>query len=168
MFDHQEFNKQAISSSTTINDAESYGLRIVDAEADTGETYWKVVGVHHLTPDENRSNHHVYVDVLDEAGERITGPNVWIGWTWEGRRDDEPANPVPADKPAAEPAGNIAVFKGQRVSVWVKGTSADAQDKSDRVEGVHTEHPDEPLADGTLWNTIGHHSFYVVFQRTVK
>jgi hypothetical protein len=57
---------------------------------------------------------------------------------------------------------------GQVVSVWINGTRPDAQDKSDQVENIHTAHPDEPLPDGTLLNSVGHHSFYVVFQRTRK
>jgi hypothetical protein len=75
---------------------------------------------------------------------------------------------VPLDKPDSEPAGNIAMFKGQIVSVWMNGLAGDATDKSDRLENIHTNHPDEPLPDGELWNTIGHHSFYVIFQRTRK
>lgn len=173
MFDHQQYNTQylenAKADAAPINDAEAnYGVKIVEADVATGETYWKVIGVHHLTPDENRSNHHAYLDVLDESGQRVTNPIAWVGWTWEGRRNDEAANPVPVDKPSAEPGSNIAVFKGQIVSVWVNGTAADASDKSDQVVNIDTEHPDEPLPDGTLWNTIGHHSFYAVFQRTIK
>jgi len=57
---------------------------------------------------------------------------------------------------------------GQVVSVWIKGLGRDANEKSDRVENIHTTHPDEPLPDGSLLNTLGHHSFYVVFQRTHK
>jgi hypothetical protein len=34
------------------------------------------------------------------------------------------------------------------------------------VENLHTKHADEPGPNGELWNSIGHHSFYAVFQRT--
>jgi len=37
---------------------------------------------------------------------------------------------------------------------------------SDRVENLHTKHADEPGPNGEIWNSIGHHSFYVIFQRT--
>jgi hypothetical protein len=112
-----------------------------------------------MLPDENRGNHHIYLEALDESGQRVQGPCGWAGWSWEGRRADEPANPVPLDKPDSEPAGNIAMFKGQIVSIWMNGLAGDATDKSDRLENIHTNHPDEPLPDGELWNTIGHHSF---------
>jgi hypothetical protein len=143
-----------------------YGVHLVKANAPQGENYWRVIGVHHLEPLENYSNRNIYIVALDEQGQRIKIPVIWAGWTWEGRRNDERADPVPLDKPNEEPAGNISVGSGQIVSVWIKGASRDANDKSDRVENLHTVHPDEPLPDGRKLNTIGHHSFLVVFQRT--
>ncbi|RME48727.1 MAG: carboxypeptidase regulatory-like domain-containing protein [Caldilineae bacterium] len=172
-FNHQTYNdtylENARAGKDPINDAaQKYGVRIEPAEVAAGETYWKVIGVHHLLPMENWSNHHVYLEVLDENGNRVRNPIAWVGWTWENRRPEEPANPVPIDKPDFEPGGNIAINKEQVVSVWVAGLAANATDKSDRVTGIRTTHPDEPLEDGTLHNTWGHHSFYVVFQKTVK
>lgn len=151
----------------TRNAVDNYKIRIVEANAAPGETYWKVIGIHHLLPDENRSNHNVFLEALDEDGRRIR-PVAWADFTWVGRRPNEIAGPVPLDKPDAEAAGNIALHDGQVVSVWMKGTSRDAQDKSDRVENLDIIHPDEPGPSGELWNTIGHHSFYVIFQRTRK
>ncbi|MBN1217591.1 MAG: hypothetical protein JXM69_01580 [Anaerolineae bacterium] len=172
-FNHQQYNTQYLLNSKDggqpINDsAEKYGARIVEADVAEGETYWRVIGVHHLLPRENFGNHHVYLDALDEDGNRLKRPPIWVGWTWEGRRPNEPANPVILDKPDYEAGGNLTMHFGQKVSVWVNGTQPDGQDKSDRVENLHTTHPDEPLPDGTLLNTLGHHSFYVVFQRTRK
>ena len=151
----------------TQNATDTYGVRIVKADVAEGETYWKVVGVHHLLPDENRSNHHVYLEVLDETGQRIK-PMAWADFTWEGRRPGEVAGPVQLDKPDNEAAGNIALHDGQKATVWMKGLTRDAQDKSDRVENLDIVHPDEPGPQGELWNTIGHHSFYIVFQRIPK
>ena len=34
------------------------------------------------------------------------------------------------------------------------------------VENIHTNHPDQHGPGGEVWNSTGHHSFYVVFQRT--
>jgi hypothetical protein len=163
---HQQYNTSyllnAQNGGEPINDAVGYGIRIVAADTAEGETYWRVLGVHHLLPRENFSKHNIYLEALDENGQRIKNPPLTVGWTWEGRQPHERANPVPLDKPASEAAGNISVYFGQIVSVWVN------QAKSDRVTGLHTNHPDEPLPDGSLLNTIGHHSFYVVFQRTAK
>ena len=172
-FNHQQYNTtyllNARENNEPMNDAaQKYGGRIVEADVAEGETYWKVIGIHHLLPRENFSKHNVYVEALDENGQRISNPIAWAGWTWQGRRPDERADPLPLDKPAFEAAGNVAMHFGQNVSVWIKGLGRDANDKSDRVENLHTAHPDEPLPDGSLLNTLGHHSFYVVFQRTRK
>ncbi len=152
-----------------FNDADpKYGVRIQPADIAAGETYWRAVGVHHLTPEENQFNHHVYIEALDESGQRVAGPPAWAGWTWEGRQPHEEARPQPLDKGANEPAGNIPVDKGQVLSIWIAGQSANAADKSDRVVNLHSAHPDERAANGELWNSVFHHSFYVVFQRTRK
>jgi hypothetical protein len=167
-FNHQQYNTQYLLKDIgeAINDAkEEYGVRIVQADVAEGETYWQVIGVHHLLPLENFGNHHVYLEALDENGNRIKNPPVLVGWTWEGRRPDEAANPIPLDKPDFEAAGNLTMHFSQVVSVWIQGTG---QEKSDRVENLHTAHADEPLPDGRLLNSVGHHSFYVVFQRTRK
>jgi hypothetical protein len=170
-FNHLQYNAQylqnAQNNGAPINDAaQKYGVQIVEAAVNEGETYWKVIGVHHLLPLENFSKHNVYIEALDEQGRRLRNPIGWAGWTWKGRRDNERADPIALDKPDSEAAGNIAMHFGQIVSTWMKGPGRDAADKSDRAENLHTAHPDEPTADGKLLNTLGHHSFYVVFQRT--
>ncbi len=142
--------------------ADKYGVRIVEAEVAPGDTYWRAIGVHHLLPEENMSQHNVFIEAVDEQGNRIRNPLPQVGWTWEGRQPHENAPPVRLDKGANEPAGNVIMWAGQILSVWMLGA------KSDRVEGLRSTHPDEPLPDGRLLNTYGHHSFYVVFQRTQK
>ncbi|MBI1878255.1 MAG: carboxypeptidase regulatory-like domain-containing protein [Chloroflexi bacterium] len=160
-------NREQTILARTQNARDNYGVRVVEADVAEGETYWKVVGVHHLLPDENRSNHHVFLEALDENGQRIK-PIAWADFTWEGRQPGQIAGPVQLDKPDNEAAGNIALHDGQKATVWMRGLSRDAQDKSDRVENLDIVHPDEPGPQGELWNTIGHHSFYVVFQRIRK
>ena len=173
-FNHQEYNTRYLENNQAgnshINDAaEKYGVTIVPAnDVKPGEKYWKVIGVHHLLPLENWSNHHVYVDALDENGNRVRRPIAWVGWTWENRQPDEPARPVAVDKPDYEAGGNIAIDKNQIISLWINGRRPNAQAKSDKVINIKTTHPDEPLPDGSLHNTWGHHSFYVVFQETTK
>ncbi len=172
-FNHQQYNAQYLlnirNNDEVINDAaQKYGVRIVPADVAEGETYWRIIGIHHLLPRENFSKHSVFIEALDEEGRRIKNPHPWAGWTWEGRRPHERAESVPLDKPVTEPAGNIAMHFGQVVSVWIKGLTRDGEMPSDRAENLHTAHPDEPTPDGALLNTLGHHSFFVVFQRTRK
>jgi hypothetical protein len=137
------------------NDATAYGVTIDKAQAQEGETYYQVIGVHHLLPAENTGNRNIYLDVLDENNKRINGAR--IAWTWEGRRNDEPANPVVIDKPDNEPGANISIGAGQKVSVWISGV------RSDQVNNLHSLHDDEPGG-----NQRGHHSFYVIFKRSKK
>ena len=52
------------------------------------------------------------------------------------------------------------MYGGQKLEVWVDGRGI----PSDIVTNLHTDHPDEPAPSGELWNTKGHHSFYLKFQ----
>jgi hypothetical protein len=154
----------ARSTAPSGNQAAHYGARIQEADAPPGATYWKIVGVRHLSPDENRGKHNIFVDAIDETGQRVRSPDLRIAYTWEGRRDDEPAPPRPLDKPDNEPAGNLDVYKGQIVTAWLQGDGL----PSDRVAGLHTDHDDEPASDGGNGNTRFHHSFHVLFQWAQK
>jgi hypothetical protein len=170
---HRQYNATFLEhlkqTGQPINDAaERYEVRIEPADVSAGETCWRVIGVHHLTPEENQRNHHVYVEALDETGNRLRAPDPWVGWTWEGRKPNEEARPQPLDKGENEPAGNLAMEKRQKLMVWIAGLAQNATDKSDRVSNLHTYHDDEKAADGQLLNLRGHHSFYVVFQRAKK
>lgn len=132
------------------NDAAAYGVSIVEADVPPGETYWRAARVHHLTPTENGGNHHIYFDVLDEAGQRINGARVRI--TWDGGEDY-----VNVDKPANEPGANFPMWRGQVCRTELEGLP------SDQVLGLKSGHPDE--APGNTWF---HHSFLVVYERAVK
>ncbi len=115
---------------------------------------WVVVEVRHLTPAENKGKHHIYVDAVDENGQRVKG--LHLGWAWDGG-GAQPA--IPMDKPEGEPMVNIPMFRGQMVAVWMLGG------RSDIVAGLHTLHGNEAASGGELWNTNGHHSFYIKFQK---
>lgn len=145
-----------------VNQARDYGVRILPTTARPGQEYWRVVTVAHLTPNQNRGRHNVFVDVLDAQGNKMRNAALRIAYTWEGRRADEPAPPQPLDKPDGEPAGNLVIGKGQVIRLWL----ADERRPSDAVEGIHTNHADELGPNGEIWNSIGHHSFYVQFQLT--
>lgn len=100
----------------------------------------------------------MFVKVLTATGERDRSPDLRIGWTWEGRRQDEQAPLVPLNKNDNETGhGDIPLTTmNQRISIWIVGGGI----PSDVVAGMHTNHPDE-------WpgNTRGHFSFEVIFQR---
>ena len=131
---------------------EKYGVR-VETVADPAMPYWRVIGVHHLTGAENVGRHHVFVDVLDEAGQRINGSQLL------GTKGNLPPFLVRIDKPANEPGTNFPMFKNDVATVAVHWP-AEAPLPSDKVVNLHTGHPDEE--PGT---TLFHHSFYMVFQK---
>jgi len=138
-----------------INDAEPYDVRVRPVSVPEGEAYWRVSRVHHLTPSENHGLNHLFVDIMDESGRRIYGSRAHV--SWNGGSGD----PI-VDKPANEPGTNFPMFEGGVFAVEALGRPGDTPLPSDRVENIHTNHPAE--GDG---NTPGHHSFLVVFQRSV-
>ena len=159
---------QLLTANRTVtgssNQATDYGVIIQTADAPSGALYWKIISVRHLSPAENCGRHNLYLDVIDEAGQRVRNPDLRVAYTWEGRRDQEAALPTPLDKPANEPAGNLDLYQGQIITAWLQGDDL----PSDRVVGVHTAHPDEPAEQGNQGNMRFHHSFHVLFQRTVQ
>ncbi len=157
-FDFEMLNQQFISSAMPINEAGSYGVAIQSAGVAAGATYWKAVGIHHLTPDENRSRHNIFVDALNESGQRVKEASV--AWNWEGNAN--PPTPKRLDKPANEPGMDIPIFDGV-FRLWIDGG-----EPSDVVTGIHSRHADERNGRDEILNSFGHHSFYVVFQRTRK
>jgi drug/metabolite transporter (DMT)-like permease len=138
----------------TVNDAVAYGVEVQPVQVEKGQRYWKVIKVYHLSPVENHANHNVYVDLLDEDGNRVYGAKARA--TWQGGQGE-----VTIDKPENEPGTNLPLWKHQVVAIEGVGLP------SDKVLNLHSGHPDEP--GPPAWgNTLFHHSFYVAFQRTIK
>lgn len=144
-FDFQALNRKYIAAPS--NDATRYGVQIGRSKA---MFVWRCIGVYHLAPNENNRRHNVFIECLDEHGNRVN--DVVINWTWA---DGAPPQVKRLDKPANEPAADIPIDKDVSITLWVKDRI-----ESDRVGNLHARHPDE----GTQ-NTLFHQSFYVVFQR---
>lgn len=141
--------------------AGKYNAIIERATSPVSGLYWRCVEVRHLSPDGNRGRHGVYVDAVDGAGQRVQNPYLRIGWTWEGRQSSQLAPSRPLDKPDGETGhGMVDIYPGQRLSVWL----ADGLRKSDTVSNLHSMHADELGPGGEIWNSYGHHSFYLKFQ----
>ena len=140
-------------------DVQDYGMAIRRADVPAGTLYWKCIRVHHLTPGENRGKHNVYFNVFDENGRSVGQGEVSVMLKWQGGSDH-----IALDKSyPAEPMGNAPIWKNQVVEVQVASALG-----SDRVSGIHTNHPDEPLPDGSLGNSRFHHSVLVEWQLTRK
>jgi hypothetical protein len=155
---NQQFLEKVQKKEPVYNDAAKYKVDIkflpgIERAADAKQ-YWRVVGVHHLIGAENMGNHHIYCDVLDEDGNRINGARLVMT-----QPNSPPAFAV-VDKPANEPGTNFPLWKADRATVavaWPDKTSL----PSEQAIGLSSGHPDEEMG-----NTLFHHSFYVVFQRT--
>ena len=126
-----------------------YGLQIVPAEVTPGQAYWRIVYVEHYAPEKNNGMQNLFCDVLDEAGHRVYGAQILINWPGASAV-------ATVDKPANEPGTNCPLWKYQVVSASCMWGGLD----SDRIEGVHTGHPDEAVG-----NTLFHHSFEVRWQK---
>ena len=145
-FDFQALNRRYLAQ--PANDAANYAASITPAGPGTA---WRCIGIYHLLPAENNRRHNVFVDVLDEAGNRTRQPQ--IAWTWW---IDAPVQMRKLDKPNDEPAADIPIDKGATITLRV----ADAF-PSDSVGNLHARWADEGQNAG---NAVGHHSFFVVFQ----
>ena len=132
-----------------MNEAESYGVPIELAQVVAGQKYWRVKYVRHLSPEENKGLHHIFADAIDEQDRRVFGTQLRI--------TVPPGRELGAviDKPLSEPGTNFPMWWGDTYSIEVKSDLP-----SDRVTDLHTKHPDEGPG-----NTLGHHSFKIVFQR---
>jgi len=116
--------------------------------------------VAHLPGNLNGGGHAAYVDVLGDDGQPLQNPPLRIGWTWEGRRDEEHADPVALDKGPNDPAaGNVVIYKGMVMALWLQ---SDSRIVSDIVSGLQTATPD---ADPATGNSRFHNSFYIVFRK---
>lgn len=129
------------------------------------QVYYRFIGVHHLTPIENKGKHNIFITVLKLNGERERP--FWVGWTWAGRRPSEAAPPVNLDKPNNEPAGNLSMGGGQIIEIWPLGRTQVSNVIRDQVFNLHTLHPDEHGPGGENWNSVGHHSFFVLFKEEI-
>ncbi len=140
-----------------VNDAQAYGVAIAPADVAPGGWYWQAVRVHHLTPEENNGNHHIFIDLRDPEldagnpfGGRVYGARVRV--TWDGGEQI-----ATVDKPLNESGTNVPMWRWQVCALQVLGIPG-AELPSDRVTGLQTGHPDE--APG---NTLFHHSFEIVY-----
>lgn len=131
-----------------------YSLSIVDKVHNSFTLpYYKVMGLYHLSPPENRGNHHVYVEVLNKDGLQQRNMKVELF-----PNDHMPPYINVLDKPLNEAGTNFPLWNGEPVRVGVHGEIT-----SEQAKGMHIHHDDE--GNGNTW---GHHSFYVLFQLTVN
>jgi len=144
-----------LATGEALNEAEAYGVKVVPGNKSNDQKYMVLLGVKHLSPEENHRDHHAYFDVIDEDGERMY--RYLIQCVREGGVIASP--PPSIEKPLNEPGGNLPMNWDTTWDISV--LSVNNQYPSDTVSNVHTRHADE--GEG---NTNGHHSFFMVWQLT--
>lgn len=159
MLDMDYYRDLAYKTPQLINDTPgipAYAVKIKSALVEPGEWYWQLALVHFLAGKENHGQQHLFIELLDEAGQPIRRPfnEPVIAWDWEGRQPWEAHPSFGPDKSLAEPGGNIGIHWGQRIEAWITLDGL----KSDRVYDVHTMWP-----DGEDGNNRGHVSGLAIF-----
>jgi hypothetical protein len=148
----QEFINHWDQTQSADNRAATYDIVINQPPAEKDQKFWACIGAYHLTPNENRGKHVLFLEAMDETNKRIFG--TAFKWGWEGQRLDEPSPDLIDDKPPNELA-NLVLWANQIIWAAVRDAIP-----SGEVKKVRSTHPDE--APGNTW---GHHSFYVAFKR---
>lgn len=126
------------------------GVSVEDASVQPGQPYWRIVDAVWWDEQESGGKHHIYVEVLDESGNRIVGQPVTVFWgdgAYTGNTEDK----APPDLGfnyqmyAAGYAYNVKV-EGLPSEV-LKGAGMGSIEKRDY--GIHT-------------------SFLITYQKTIK
>jgi CRP-like cAMP-binding protein len=128
---------------------DALGVSVQGAGAGPGQPYWRLIEARWENEEEAGGRHHIYVEVLDEAGQRIVGQPVNIFWGGGG------VNLTTENKPPPEFSLNYPMFKaGHSYNVKIDGLPSDA------VMGVGLGTPDLPF------HTI-HTNFKLTFQKAI-
>jgi CRP-like cAMP-binding protein len=126
------------------------GVTVEDAQVAPGQQYWRLVEVRWEDEAQAGGKHHIYVDVLDENGQRIVGHPVTVFW------GDGSHTAALEDKPAPDFGFNYMMYaSGYAYNVKAEGLPSDILrgagmgDLANRFKGIHV-------------------AYYLVFQRATK
>lgn len=150
MFDWKE-RLRFLQDNPRFNNAVNYGVRIVPKQ----NSNW-VASIYHLSPNENRGGHTIYIRVLCKQNEIDAQRAINWGWLGMNTREIEQTTPIYDDKGPQE-IKTHPIFKSQQIWLSVAG--------GDSIEDIHTGiDPDVPADDGGHGNSRFHHSYMVLFQ----
>lgn len=171
---YMNYNQQAIDyfdkNGAALNQAAAYWEQVgnealpkpeilpIDGLSE-GAEYIAIIGLFHLAAEENQGNSHLFIDLIDEVGNRIYNhtPPLDLYYGWEGITPDQETTtaPVRIDKPLNEPGANIGITWGQVIYGFHINNIA-----CDRFRGIHIRYPNDGAG-----NSQGHHSHYIVLQK---
>jgi len=126
------------------------GVRLQEASVGAGQSYWRLVEARWADEIESAGKHHIYVETLNENGNRLEGQSIRVTWG-EGSELGITENKAPPDY-----AYNFQMYAaGYAYTVSVDGAP------SDQLSGAGLGSIDQ--------RTYGiHTSYYLTFQRTTK
>ncbi len=115
-----------------------------------GQQYWRLIEARWEDEQQAGGKHHIYVDVLDESGNRLVGQPVTVWW------GDGNYTAALEDKPAPDLGFNYMMYaSGYAYNVKVEGLPSDIArgagmgDLANRFKGIHV-------------------AYYLVYQRATK
>ena len=125
------------------------GVNVADAGVASGQPYWKLIEAKWESEEEAGGRHHIFVEVVDEGGNRVVGAPITIFWSGGSNSG------VTEDKNPPDYAFNYPMYMaGNSYNAKVEGLPSDV------IQGMGLGTPDLPF------HTI-HTSVKLIFQRTV-
>ncbi|HRW07296.1 MAG TPA: cyclic nucleotide-binding domain-containing protein, partial [Caldilineaceae bacterium] len=117
------------------------GVTLNEANVGPGQQYWRLIDARWTDESESGGKHHIYVEVLDESGNRIVGQPVTVTWA-EGATTG-----ATEDKRAPDYAFNFQMYAaGYAYRVHVDGLPSDELvgaglgSIEQRMYGIHTSY----------------------------
>jgi hypothetical protein len=126
------------------------GVALQEANVGSGQQYWRLVDARWADEIQSGGKHHIYVEALDENGNRVVGQPVRVTWS-EGSLSGATEDKAPPDY-----AYNFQMYAaGYAYTVGIEGAP------SDQISGAGLGSIEQ--------RTYGiHTSYYLTFQRTTK
>ncbi|MGB5051092.1 MAG: cyclic nucleotide-binding domain-containing protein [Caldilineaceae bacterium] len=125
------------------------GMNVADASVAPGQPYWRLIEAKWENEQEAGGKHHIYIEVLDEGGNRIVGAPVTIFWSGGSESG------ATEDKNPPDYAYNYPMYMaGNSYGAKVEGLPSDV------MQGMGLGTPDLPF------HTI-HTNVKLIFQRTI-
>lgn len=119
------------------------GVTIETPQLRPGQQYWRVIKAQWYNEKESQGRHHIYADVLDSGGKRVTGVNLLVEWPTGGYvifTEAKPGEPYSANYPMSPSRNEYSIRVGPsgEASETLKGIGMGAMTPSGYNAGIHT------------------------------
>jgi murein DD-endopeptidase MepM/ murein hydrolase activator NlpD len=118
------------------------GVKVNAAQAEPGQQVWVVTKARWLDEQESGGRHHIYVDLRDEAGNRLVGVPLVVNWPSGSARivtEAKPGEPYSANYPMSASRNEFSVrVDDGKPSQEVTGIGMGAETPGGFNAGIHT------------------------------